>query len=96
MSGPAVAALTLEIHVTYSQSLKDKRQVVKSLKDRLRQKFNIAVAEIDGLESWQRSVVAAVTVSNDRAHVAQVLQAVESEAAAVLGSMLVSAEVEWL
>jgi uncharacterized protein len=96
MPGPVVAVLTLEIIVEYSHSLKEKRHVVKSLKDRLRQRFNVAIAEIDGLDSWQRSVVAAVTVSNDRAHAEQMLQAVESDSANMLGSMLSSSSVEWL
>jgi uncharacterized protein YlxP (DUF503 family) len=75
---PGVAVLTLEIIVEHSHSLKEKRHVVKSLKDRLKQRFNIAVAEIDGLDSWQRSAVAAaVTVSNDRTHAEQMLQAVD-------------------
>ncbi|MFZ0592606.1 MAG: DUF503 domain-containing protein, partial [Bryobacteraceae bacterium] len=56
MPGPVVAVLTLEIIVEHSHSLKEKRHVVKSLKDRLRQRFNVAVAEIDCLDSWQRSV----------------------------------------
>src|SRR5579883_2856881 len=45
---PAIGVLTLEIHVEYSHSLKDKRHVVKSLKDRLRERFNVAVAESVG------------------------------------------------
>lgn len=91
-----IGVLTLEIHVEYSQSLKDKRHVVKSLKDRLRGKFNVAVAEIDGLDSWQRSVVAAVTVSSDRVRAEQVLQAVEGHAAELLGGALAGSGVEWL
>jgi uncharacterized protein YlxP (DUF503 family) len=93
---PVVGVLTLEIFVEDSHSLKDKRHVVKSLKDRLRQKFNVAVAEIDGLDSWQHSVVAAVTVSNDRVHAEQMLQAVEKESAGLLGGMLTGSGVEWL
>ena len=92
----SIGVLTLDIHVEYSHSLKDKRQVVKSLKDRLRDRFNIAVAEIDGLDSWQHSVVAAVTVSNDRVHAEKVLQAVEEHAASVLGGSLSGTSVEWL
>jgi hypothetical protein len=88
--------LTLEIHVEHSHSLKDKRHVVKSLKDRLRHRFNVSVAEIDGQESWQRSVVAAVTVSGSRHRAEQVLQSVEDDAASVLGAMLVGASVEWV
>jgi uncharacterized protein YlxP (DUF503 family) len=96
MPVPVIAALTLEIFVEHSHSLKEKRHVVKSLKDRLRRRFNVAVAEIDGLESWQRSVIAAVTVSNDRVRAEQVLQAVENDSANMLGSMLASTAIEWL
>jgi uncharacterized protein YlxP (DUF503 family) len=60
-----IGVLTLEIVLQNSHSLKDKRHVVKSLKDRLRGKFNVAVAEIDYQDLWQRAVVAAVTVSSD-------------------------------
>ena len=63
-----------------SHSLKDKRHVVKSLKDRLRNKFNVAVAEIDYQDLWQRAAVAAVTVASDHGHAEQVLQSVEAEA----------------
>jgi hypothetical protein len=69
---------------------------VKGLKDRLRQRFNVAVAEIDAQDSWQRSVIAAVTVSGDRTHAERVLQAVENDSAQMLGSMLVSTGIEWL
>lgn len=93
---PVVGVLTLEIHVESSHSLKEKRHVVKSLKDRLRDHFNVAVAEIDHLDSWQASVVAAVTVSKDRVHAEQVLNAVESHAANLLGGALVGTGLEWL
>ena len=61
----AIGVLTLELRLENSHSLKDKRHVVKSLKDRLRNKFNVSVAEIDYQDLWQRAVVAAVTVSPD-------------------------------
>ena len=62
---PAIGVLTLEIVLRNAHSLKDKRHVVKSLKDRLRSKFNVAVAEIDYQDLWQRALVAAVTVASD-------------------------------
>ncbi len=70
--------------------------MIKSLKDRLRERFNISVAEIDGLDSWQNSVVAVVTVSGDRSRAEQVLQAVEAHAAGLLGGMLTGGDIEWL
>ena len=93
---PAIGVLTIEIHVEESHSLKEKRHVVKSLKDRLRDRFNVSVAEIDFLDSWQSSVVAAVTVSRDRVHAEQVLQAVEAHAASLLGGALTGTNIEWL
>jgi len=91
-----IGVLTLEIVLENSHSLKDKRHVVKSLQDRLRGKFNVAVAEIDYQDMWQRGLVAAVTVSSSRGHAEKVLQSVEEEAAALLGPELVRATVEWL
>ena len=93
---PAVGVLTLELRLDDSHSLKDKRHTVKSLKERLRGKFNVAVAEIDFQDMWQRSLISAVTVSAERAHAEQVLQAVEREAANQLGAALVSTTVEWI
>ena len=92
----SVGVLTLELRIDHAQSLKDKRHVVKGLKDRLRSRHNVAVAEIDHQDLWQRALLAAVTVSGDRGHAAQVLESVEREAAAVLGSGLVGASLEWL
>ena len=92
----SVGVLTLELRLQNSHSLKDKRHIVQSLKDRLRHKFNVAVAEIDYQDLWQRAAIAAVTVSSDRGHAEKVLQSVEDEAAALLGSELAEATVEWL
>lgn len=93
---PTVGVLTLELQLSEAHSLKDKRHTVKGLKDRLRSKFNVAVAEIDYQDLWQRSLISAVTVSGDHGRAEQTLQLVEREAANMLGAALVSATVEWL
>lgn len=93
---PSIGVLTLEIRIEDAHSLKEKRHVVKSLKDRLRARFNVSVAEIDYHDVWQRSMCAAVTISGDRTRAESVLQSVEREAAAILGGMLVSTAVEWI
>jgi len=93
---PAIGVITFELRIDDAHSLKDKRHYVKGLKDRLRSKFNVAVAEIDAQDSWQRGVVACVTVSSDQKYAEQLLQAVEREAAAFLAGVLVDATVEWL
>lgn len=93
---PTIGVLTLDLHIEHSHSLKDKRQVLRSLKDRLRARFNVATAEIDHQDSWQRAVVGVVTVAGDRSRVEEVLQLVEKEAANLLGSILVGTDTEYL
>ncbi len=92
----AIGVLTLELRLEDSHSLKEKRHVVAGLKDRLRHKFNVSVAEIDHQDLWQRATLAAVTVSSDRTHAEKVLQGVEDDVAGQVGSALVSAAIEWI
>jgi len=76
--------------------LKDKRQVLRSLKDRLRNQFNVAVAELDFEDMWQRSVVGVVTLSNEEHHVEEALQKVLAEADRILGPVLIAHAVDFL
>jgi hypothetical protein len=62
----AIAQLTLEIRIEHARSLKDRRQVVRSLKDQLRQGFNISVAELDEAVTWQSATVGIVAISASR------------------------------
>ncbi len=64
-----VGVLRIELHVPNAQSLKDKRSVIKSLKDQLRGRFNVAVAELDANEKWQRATVGISTVGEERGYV---------------------------
>jgi len=64
-----IGICTLELHLPDNHSLKGKRQVVNSLKGRLKSRFNISVAEVDHLDAWQRAAIGLVMVSNDRRHV---------------------------
>jgi uncharacterized protein len=89
-----VGLLTLELHIPDAQSLKDKRQVLRSLKDKLRREFNVAVAELDHHDAWQRSVVGVVTLSNEEKHVREMLQRVLDAADRILGSFLVGQKFE--
>ena len=64
-----VGLLQVEVHVPSAQSLKDRRSVIKSLKDQLRGRFNVAVAELDPGEKWQRATIGVSTLGDDRAYV---------------------------
>jgi len=70
--GIIVGLCTVELFIPGSQSLKDKRQVLLSLKDRLREKFNLSVAEVDGQDLWQKAVLGFACVANEGRYVNQV------------------------
>ena len=71
-----IGVLTVVIHLAEGSSLKDKRQVVKSLVETTRHKFNVAVAEVADLDLWRRATLGVATVSNDAAHANRVLDKV--------------------
>jgi hypothetical protein len=91
-----IGVLTLHLQINGSHSLKDKRQVIRSLKDRLRRQHNVSVAEIDFQDTWQRASIAVVTVSQEQSRVEEILEQVERDAARLLGGDLVSCEREVL
>lgn len=71
-----VGALLFELFIPGSNSLKSKRRVLLSLKDRIRGSFNVSVAELAELDKWQRAVCGVVMIANDKAHIDSTLQAV--------------------
>ncbi len=64
-----VGVLRVELHLPLAESLKDKRSVLKSLKDQLHGRFNVAVAELEPNEKWQRAALGIAAVGSDRSHV---------------------------
>jgi uncharacterized protein YlxP (DUF503 family) len=89
-----VAHLTLEIRIEHAQSLKDRRQVVRSLKDQLRQGFNISVAEMDEAITWQSATVGIAAISRSREYLHGLIEEVERAARRILnehGAELVDA-----
>jgi len=69
-----VGSLRIRLFVRDSRSLKDKRQVVKSIKDRLRQGYNVSVAEVEAQDHRQLVVLGVAMVSNEAHHVRTTLQ----------------------
>jgi uncharacterized protein YlxP (DUF503 family) len=90
-----IAVLRVEIHIPYAQSLKDKRMVLRRLKDRL-QKFNVAVAEVEHQELWQRSELGVVAISTTTEHVEQVLATAADEIDRVEPGLVTRTEIEFL
>jgi uncharacterized protein len=75
-----LATLTLELAIEHAQSLKDRRQAVRSLKDKLRHGFNISIAELDDALAWNRATLGIVAISSSTAYLSGQLREVESVA----------------
>ena len=72
-----VGLVTWELHLSDCQSLKDKRRILKSLKDRLHRKLNVSVAETAHQDRWQRAELSCCVVATDRRHADSVLTAAD-------------------
>lgn len=79
-----VAHLTLEIRIEHAQSLKDRRHVVRSLKDQLRQSFNASVAEMDEAVTWQSATIGIAAISRSRDYLHGLIEEVERSARRIL------------
>ena len=74
-----VGVCTIDLHLPGVGSLKGKRQILLSLKDRLKKAYNVSIAEVDANDLWQRAVLGVACVANEGRHVNQVLDSVLNE-----------------
>jgi uncharacterized protein YlxP (DUF503 family) len=96
LSKMPVAYCTLELYLPYSQSLKEKRMVLRKAQDRLRARSNFSIAEVDYQDLWQRAKLAAVTVSSDNSILERVTMQFVKEAENILGDLLVDCQVSYI
>ena len=86
-----IAKLTLEIEIPHAQSLKDRRQVVRSMKDKLRHGFNISIAELDDAVVWNRATLGIATISSSTSYLTGQLQQIDQAAHRIAATL--SAEI---
>jgi uncharacterized protein YlxP (DUF503 family) len=91
-----IGLLTLELHFPGARSLKDKRQALRSLETRVRNRHNVSIAEVEHHDLWQRAVLAVVSVNTEHGHLESTLSAVASEAATARDVLLVDQQLEIL
>ena len=89
-----VGILKISLMIPEANSLKDKRRIISSFKAKLKNKFNIAAAETDFQEKWQRSEIALVSVSNDKRHCESELTSALNYAEKFSDLQLVDSEIE--
>ena len=91
-----IGLLTLDLHFPGARSLKDKRQALRSLEQRIRNRFNVSIAEVEHQDLWQRSRLAVVSVNTDHGHLESTLQAVAGAAGTARDILLVDSQTEIL
>jgi uncharacterized protein YlxP (DUF503 family) len=94
-----IAKLTVQISIPHAQSLKDRRQVVRSLKDKLRHGFNVSVAELDDASLWNRATLGVAAISGSSDYLAGQMREVDdalNRLANTLGAEIVDSYVEML
>src|SRR5574340_309511 len=78
-----IAHLTIELRIEGAHSLKDKRQVLRRMKDRLRHSFNVSVAEMDASDLWNQATIGVVSISDSRDYLQGLMQNIERSAGAI-------------
>jgi uncharacterized protein YlxP (DUF503 family) len=98
MSDPAIfiSLLTIELLIPSAQSLKDKRSAVRSLKDRLRSRFNASVAEVAYQDKWQRAVIAVCMLDSDRRRLESDMSKVRQLCEEAKGLQIADIHQQWL
>jgi uncharacterized protein YlxP (DUF503 family) len=90
-----VGILTLEVFFPYSHSLKDKRRILRGLKDRLRGRYNVALAEVGYQDKWQRALVGIATLNSQAKVVEEILQRILAEAGCMEEAEVVGHEITY-
>jgi len=90
-----IGLLTIDIHFPHSRSLKEKRKELNSLKDRVRRKYEVALAELDYQDSWQRTRIGVVTLNSKPAVVEQMLARIREDVAENTNGQILSAEIQY-
>ena len=91
-----IGVCTIELRIHGGRSLKEKRRVLRSVKDRIRNRFNVSIAEVGYLDKWQRALLGFAAVSNDRNHVTGLLESVVSAVDSMGVAEIVDDEIEIL
>ncbi len=96
--GPSVkvALLIAQIHLPGIASLKEKRQVLRRLKDRLREHYNVSVAEVEHQDLWQRAALGVVGISSARVPLERTFASVQEEVERHTPGQVLSCDVEYL
>jgi uncharacterized protein YlxP (DUF503 family) len=90
-----VAVLKISLSIPQADSLKDKRRIVKSIKDKLRSKYNISIAEIGDQDIWKTARLGVAIVSGDSAYANGVISRIQDICGNLRDAVMTECELEW-
>ena len=91
-----VCVISIELFIPMAHSLKEKRKQIKSLRERLKNRFNASVAEVGALDDWQRAVLGVSMISNDKVYLEKQYRAMETLILEGREVELIGINIEWL
>ena len=91
-----IGLLQLDVHIPYAHSLKDKRMALRSLKDRLRKRYNVSISELDHQDLWQRAAIGIVSIGPDAGYLETQLNLALDEVERILPDCTVRGSIEFL
>jgi hypothetical protein len=89
-----VAVLRIDLHLPYARSLKDKRMALRSLRDRLRKRFNVSVSELEHQDLWQRATIGIASIGPDPGYLEDQLRMALDEAERTLPECTLTGRIE--
>ena len=96
MDQAVVCVISIELFIPMAHSLKEKRKQVKSLKEKIKNRFNASVAEVGSLDEWQRSEIGVTMISNDKQFIEKQYRAIETMVLEIREVELIRIDIEWL
>ena len=91
-----IVYIEVSLQIPHAQSLKDKRQCIKGVKERLHSGFNASVAEIAAQDSWQRAVFGVVMIASDKSYLQSQVSQVENYLSTLADLVLLDTQIQWL
>jgi len=91
-----IGFLSLEIYFPYSHSLKEKRKILKSFRDRVKNKSNVAFAELDYQDKWQRTRIGIVTLNSHKKPVESLLNKIIADAEENIDGEIYNSQIHYL
>ena len=91
-----ILLIKINLHIPNAHSLKEKRREIKSLKDRLSNRFNASVAEVEALDKWQQAVLGVCIISNDKSYLDKQFSLIETIVHEYTELELIDMQREWL